>query len=118
MYHSQHHGLKTCLLGKSFNTLIKNVPFPSPTDVRSRNPFPLMAHRHRRHSFPLQLIWDLTIHRPLGQRSHWHTVRDLLPFGAQRPRWHIIRYLTDTIRYIILFYILEGVFFFLRMPTK
>ena len=32
---------KTCLLGRGFHTLIKNVSFSSPTDMGSHNPPPL-----------------------------------------------------------------------------
>ena len=51
MYCCQLHGFKMRLLGKGFHTLIRNALFPSPTDVRSRNPSPprglasSLAHR-------------------------------------------------------------------------
>ena len=35
------HSFKTCLLGRSFHTLIKNALFSSPTNVGSHNPPPL-----------------------------------------------------------------------------
>ena len=35
---------KTCLLGRGFHTLIKNVLFPSPTDMGSHNP-PFLARQ-------------------------------------------------------------------------
>ena len=37
---SQPHDFKTRLLGRGFHTLIRNVPFPSPTDVGFHNPPP------------------------------------------------------------------------------
>ena len=40
-YRHQPHGSKTYLLGRCFHTLIRNVSFPSPTDVGSHNPPPL-----------------------------------------------------------------------------
>ena len=57
---------KTCLLGRGFHTLIKNVSFSSPTDVGSHNPLPFGA-----------------------QRPCWHTTSCPPPFRAQPPRWHI-----------------------------
>ena len=46
-YHRQPHSFKTRLLGRGFHTLIRNVSFPSPTDVGSHNPSPLEAQRPR-----------------------------------------------------------------------
>ena len=43
-------GFKMCLLGRVFHTLIKNVLFPSPTDVGSHNPPPLVAQGPRWHT--------------------------------------------------------------------
>ena len=43
-YRRRPHDFKTCLLGRSFHTLIRNVLFSSPTDVRSHNPLPLGAN--------------------------------------------------------------------------
>ena len=37
IYCRQPHGFKTCLLGRGFHTLIRNVSFPSPTDLGSHN---------------------------------------------------------------------------------
>ena len=44
----QLHGFKTCLLGRGFHTLIRNISFPSPTNVGSHNPPP-----------PLQIVSEL-----------------------------------------------------------
>ena len=56
-------GFKTCLLGRGFHTLIRNVLFPSLTDVGSHNP-------------PIE-----------GQHPRWHTARcpALLPFVTTKP---------------------------------
>ena len=51
---------KTRLLGRGFHTLIKNVLFPSSTDVGSHNPPPFEAQRPRWHLFP----------SPIDVRSH------------------------------------------------
>ena len=40
---SSSQSFKTCMLGRGFHTLIRNVSFPSPTDVGSHNPPPLGA---------------------------------------------------------------------------
>ena len=67
------------LLGRGFHTLLNNVSFSSPTNVRSHNP-PLFRVEHPHwHSFlssgfivlidtlsPLQSMWDLTIHYSSG----------------------------------------------------
>ena len=39
-YRRKPYSFKTCLLGRSFHTLLRNVSFPSPTDVGSHNPPP------------------------------------------------------------------------------
>ena len=55
---------KMSLVGRDFYTLVKNVLFPSPTDMGSHNPPPsgLSVFAGTRSLF--QSMWDLTIHPP------------------------------------------------------
>ena len=52
---------KTRLLGRSFHTLIKNVSFSSPNNVRSHNPPPFRTSVLADTCSPLQSMWDLTL---------------------------------------------------------
>ena len=40
IFYRQSQGFKARMLGRGFHTLIRNVSFPSPTDVESHNPLP------------------------------------------------------------------------------
>ena len=58
--------IKMRLLGKGFHTFLHNVLFPSSTDMRSHNLPPSEPNVLVGTNFPLQSMWDLTIHSPLG----------------------------------------------------
>ena len=65
---------KIRMLGRGFHTLVKNVLFPSPTNVGSHNPSP----------FGIQPpCWHIS---PTDVGSH-----NSSPFGVQPPCWHITR---------------------------
>ena len=63
MYRRQPHDFKTYQLGRGFHTLVRNVSFPSPTDVGSHNPSHLVARGfHTNVSFPSRT--DVRFHNP------------------------------------------------------
>lgn len=84
MYRQQCHCSKWHLLGRRFHTLIRNVLFPSPTDIESHNP-PLLG----------------------DQCLRWHTTRclALIPFvttQAVLKPWGWRRYVTSQNRQYLL----------------
>ena len=70
------------LLGRGFHTLIKNVSFPSLTDVGSYNPPPFGPSILVGTCYSLQSTWDFTTHPPSRPVSSlWHTARCPPLFG-------------------------------------
>ena len=57
---------KTCLLGRSFHTLIKNFSFSSPINVGSHNPTPAGPNVLANTRSLFQLMWDSPVHPPSG----------------------------------------------------
>ena len=55
---------KTRLLRRGFHTLIKDTPFPSPTDVGSHNPPPSGSSVHAGTRSLFQSMWDPPIYHP------------------------------------------------------
>ena len=86
-YCRRPHSLKTRLLGRGFHTLIRNVLFPSPTNMGSLNP-PLLGAQHLRWHTARYLalipfvtakttasrycpLWPITYrHQPHGFKTH------------------------------------------------